>query len=457
LLGGEIMWRIVIVLMMVGLCANTAVALTGSGTQEDPWRIQSLADFDQFVADPNYWAGHTRLETDVNLTGRTYSTAVIAPDTDASAGHQGTKFTGVFDGSYQKIINLTIDDSGAGSDYVGLFGCISGETGQISNLGLEGGSVSGGRCVGGLVGCNDEGTVSNCYSTGDVNGTGNYVGGLVGWNIGSISNCYSTSSVSGTAGAVGGLIGYDNGSVSNCYSTGDVSGNNIVGGLMGVSDGVSFSKCYAVGSVSGDYAVGGLVGFNYRSISNGYSTGSVSGENRVGGLLGRNEGSISNCYSTGSVSGTWYVGGIVGENYHHSSVSNCFWDTDTQTHGVTVSIGLNQGTVTNVAGLPTPQMQTKSTFTSATWDFVGETANGTEDIWTIHEGIDYPKFVWKLVNFVGWYEVDFLDFAFFANRWLDSNCGGVNDCEGTDLDFSDQVDWADLQIFCDHWLEATGN
>jgi hypothetical protein len=40
-------------------------------------------------------------------------------------------------------------------------------------------------------------------------------------------------------------------------------------------------------------------------------------------------------------------------------------------------------------------MKTLSTFTSAGWDFVGETANGTEDIWTICEGVNYPKFVWQ--------------------------------------------------------------
>jgi len=29
------------------------------------------------------------------------------------------------------------------------------------------------------------------------------------------------------------------------------------------------------------------------------------------------------------------------------------------------------------------------------WDFVGETANGTEDIWWILEGQDYPRFWWE--------------------------------------------------------------
>jgi hypothetical protein len=41
-------------------------------------------------------------------------------------------------------------------------------------------------------------------------------------------------------------------------------------------------------------------------------------------------------------------------------------------------------------------MQTKSTFTDAGWDFVGETINGTNDIWYIYEGVDYPRIWWEM-------------------------------------------------------------
>ena len=100
------MRRMVVVLVIVGLCVNTAAALDGSGTQQAPWRIESLADFDEFADDPNYWAGYTRLETDVNLAGRTYTTAVIALDKSRSDGFQGTPFTGVFEGDGHKIAGL---------------------------------------------------------------------------------------------------------------------------------------------------------------------------------------------------------------------------------------------------------------------------------------------------------------------------------------------------------------
>ena len=43
----------------------------------------------------------------------------------------------------------------------------------------------------------------------------------------------------------------------------------------------------------------------------------------------------------------------------------------------------------------TVDMQTAQTFLEAGWDFVGETVNGTEDIWWIDEGQDYPRLWWE--------------------------------------------------------------
>ncbi len=37
-----------------------------------------------------------------------------------------------------------------------------------------------------------------------------------------------------------------------------------------------------------------------------------------------------------------------------------------------------------------------STFLDAGWDFTDEMANGTEDIWWILEGEDYPRLWWEL-------------------------------------------------------------
>ncbi len=66
-------------------------------------------------------------------------------------------------------------------------------------------------------------------------------------------------------------------------------------------------------------------------------------------------------------------------------VSQSFWDTETS----------GQGMSAGGVGKTTAEMQTAQTFLEAGWDFVGETANGTEDVWWILEGKDYPRLWWE--------------------------------------------------------------
>jgi hypothetical protein len=61
--------------------------------------------------------------------------------------------------------------------------------------------------IGGLLGDNYGGTVTNCYSTGDANASFASVGGLAGWNYGNITNCYATGNVNGSHFSLGGLVG----------------------------------------------------------------------------------------------------------------------------------------------------------------------------------------------------------------------------------------------------------
>lgn len=156
-----------------------------------------------------------------------------------------------------------------------------------------------------------------------------------------------------------------------------------VGGLVGVNDGVIMSS-YSVGSFNGEDLLGGLVGSNGGGITSSYSAGSVSGTGHsIGGLVGWNYGTITSSYSRGSVSGTWEIGGLVGGSYGSITMSS-FWDTETS--GQSISAG--------GIGLTTSQMQNINTYLNASWDFMDETANGTDDVWTMPEG-DYPRLWWE--------------------------------------------------------------
>ena len=104
----------IVLLVVVLIYSSLGYALTGQGTEENPYLIKSLADFDEFAGDYGYWVAgvHTKLMTDINLAGRTYNYAVIAPDISLSGGFDGSVFEGVFDGNNSRITHLTIDTSG---------------------------------------------------------------------------------------------------------------------------------------------------------------------------------------------------------------------------------------------------------------------------------------------------------------------------------------------------------
>ena len=165
----------------------------------------------------------------------------------------------------------------------------------------------------------------------------------------------------------------------------DVNGiGSYVGGIVGENNG-SITSIYCTGTITGYSNVGGLTGNNRGSIDASYSKVTVSGDWYIGGLVGDNRGSISTSFSTGLVSGNETVGGLVGLNWE-GTVDKSFWDT--QTSGQMTSAG---GT-----GKSTNEMQTAGTFIEAGWDFVDEMENGTEDIWWIDEGQDYPRLWWEL-------------------------------------------------------------
>jgi len=335
----------------------------GTGEPNDPYQIATAADLIALGETPGDYDKHFLLTADIdldpNLPGRkVFDKAVIAPDTDPNdhwSMFQGTPFTGLFDGNGHRISHLTI----VGKGYVGLFGQLGhgdASGGEVENLGVVDVNITGsGDCVGGLVGEN-RGVVSQCYSTGAVCGIEPDVGGLMGVNLGDVSQCYSTGTVDGKD-RVGGLVGENWQSVTRCYSTCTVSG---------AKD-----------------SVGGLAGWNGGIVTQCYSTSGVSGNSYVGGLVGENLDGVSQCYSTGTVDGNDCVGGLVGYDgaaYNGAAVEACFWDI--QTSGQTRS---DAGT-----GLTTAQMQIIETYLNAGWDFVGETANGTHEVWQTPEGGGYP-------------------------------------------------------------------
>jgi len=403
-------------------------------------------------------------------------------------------------GESAQIKNLAIEDvnvaAGIGSCWLG--GLVGLNRGSISNCSAIG-VIKGDLYVGALVGENEYGLITDSHTEGDLEGCfnggglvglnycgrivrsyavvtvveGRYgsfcLGGLIGSSLGGmISFCHATGQVYGdNLWKAGGLVGHNNSVISSCYATGGVSSTmhsfpGQTGGLVGSNDDDgTITSSFATGQVLGCNAVGGLVGSNGGSIVNCYAGGSVLGpdplSSALGGLAGENWGTIVNSYAGGIVDGPcddlWCeVGGLIG-NDDGGSYTGCLWCRSFYSIWVTGIANVDPDP-NGVLGETLENMEKRATYTDLGWDFVLENDNGTDDIWTVRENRDFPKLVWDLVNFIGWYELDFLDFAYLANRWGQSDCGNSDDCEGTDLDFSDTVDWADLKIFCDYWLQG---
>lgn len=164
----------------------------GTGTKEDPYIVQTCDHLVNLQALVNL--GYTfkdkyiRQVQDLDFTDST-----IAP-----IGKGDSPFEGIYDGAGHVIRNLTIQ--GQETDAAGLFSITNG---SIYNLGLEGGSISGGNC-GAIAACgpSKEGRIVNCYT--DISVQGQRAGGLTDNFAGDVLNSFSAGKLSGVdaAGAV---------------------------------------------------------------------------------------------------------------------------------------------------------------------------------------------------------------------------------------------------------------
>ncbi len=210
------------------------------------------------------------LDKNIDLTGKDWTPIGTSFD---------NSYTGTFDGGGHTITGLTITTK---DQFVGLFGYLN-RAGTVKNVVMEGIQITSNHMfgnTGGVAGFS-WGTIENCSVSGSVSGT-KCVGGVVGaQKAGSITGCSSSATVKGTV-DVGGVAGEKWGSMTACYATGNVTleidpKKNIAGGgLVGMNAGSSLLACYATGNVT--------------------STGSSTGYVHIGGFLGNNYTTVTACY-----------------------------------------------------------------------------------------------------------------------------------------------------------------
>jgi len=327
----------------------------------------------------------------------------------------------------------------------GLVGSNSGDVTDCYSMG----AVSGGGSVGGLVGYHSSGTISKSYSTGDVS-TDRWsapVGGLVGsTSSGEISNSYSVSNVNGISG-VGGLLGaMGEAHVTHCYSTGLVTGDEEVGGLVGSNWDGLISNCFWDILSSGQTVMCGAHGENASGCDSSFGLPTLEMQNPEAysgsgwDFIGEEDNGTENIWSilpghypqlawglyanspdpaNGAIdvlpsttlnwrSATRFVA-------HDIYLSDCAEAVADATRGsLDVFRGQQAGEVTsfdpgilefnktyywridevNETDLNGPWKGEVWRFT--TTDYLVVAVNGTEDVWWIAEGQNYPQLAWKL-------------------------------------------------------------
>lgn len=252
---------------------GTVEAFTeGSGTKEDPWRIENaeqLAYLAQQVNNgTNYRGKHFLLVSDLDLSVKEWT----------PIGTYSNSFWGGFDGGGRTITGMTI--TGKENKYVGLFGAcynFTAPSSYIKSVTVKLANISGHSFVGAIAGAGAN--ISDCYSIENTIYASRCVGGVCGSLIGNISGCYNSSSVKGnsTAGGIMGSASYEgrdgNGVVQYCYNIGAVTvsqQDSSVGGITGASaNRYNISNCLNCGKITGNGKnVGGIVGSTDSSYMN---------------------------------------------------------------------------------------------------------------------------------------------------------------------------------------------
>ncbi len=327
----------------------------GRGTEEEPYLIASVADFEKMAAYvievPGAPGTYFKQSADIDFAG-----ATIKP-IGANADGDDVNFKGVYDGAGYKIKNFTINSTVAvnSAKAAGLFGGVNSGAACIKNVNVVGATVNVGEAshIGAIAG----------YVTGAAQ--------ILSCTVDSTSTVTGVTMVGGIAGRItdGGLAKY---CVNDAAVTATYSGTDHVfaGGIVGRTNSENEKISYCVNN--------GAVSVNVNSTS--------SSQIAAGGIKGFGPGSVENCYNTANISSvnegsrTVAAGGITGRFKAGATITNCYSTAATITgianadnavcvgliHGVTTADGTNKSTLTNCYALAASGVTGKTVATAAT-------------------------------------------------------------------------------------------
>lgn len=345
--------------------AAPANLFAGTGTEADPYIIESFADL-------------TKLSDDIAASGLEYGGKYfkLINDIDAAgqkltpiAGNGLVEFKGIFDGNGKTISNITISTT---TDYTGLFGRV-GVGGVVKNLTIGGkSSVAGKSSVGAFAGMLS-GTVDNCVNNATIAATAatSNMGGIVGQASGTaaITNCVNNGTIAAGKTQTGGIVGYANGTdirIANVHNTANITGTTKTGGIVGHMINTTMDNAINDGTVTGTTDVAGIAGYSNKvcGITGAKNHGAVNGATDVAGILAYayTDLTIADSYNTGDVTATASTaGGIIGRgvaptvtsSFNAGTIANTKAKLGSTIPGAGGIIGRGEGTFTDVYNVGT--------------------------------------------------------------------------------------------------------
>ena len=289
----------------------TTIPWSGTGTEDDPWVIEYPSQLDLLAQRVNsrtgddyaasgYYEKYFILGTDITYSHTTEWDDASSTENNYTpiGGYFGNKqpvFQGTFDGKGHTVSGIRIykDGNSISDGLQSLFGWVFEASSVIRGITLADTRITGYGYVGGIVGYNQSGTISDCHVAANVvlnavQDEAYSFGGIVGCNgldENTVSNCTSAATLTKTGSIniyeFGGIVGGNAGTMSHNLAIGVVvpaATENSHGAICGVKGGTLENNYYYGCTVAGvENATG--VGCGHIKVKYDYTTADVTTNN----------------------------------------------------------------------------------------------------------------------------------------------------------------------------------
>jgi hypothetical protein len=303
------------------LTAIAQLPLSGEGTEESPYLIETPADWNalayytQAVAEP-LEGKFIKIVNDLDFTDIDFSPLYI---------DGVTQFQGTLDGNNKTLRGINYTTTGTFQAAIGVIG----ENATVKNLSIDGQFTSAYAYSAAFVG-KVYGKLDNCVNYASITSTKTYTTGLIaGVYTGAVvTNCYNRGNVTASANYVAGVLASSSmvdAYFENCGNEGTItipSGNSAgyIAGFAACSYPATFINCYNTGQIVIDTPanhqyVAGFLAYANSSVKTStfilkgcYNTADVTGKASVAGIVAWTQKTAGNviyqmedCYNTGNV------------------------------------------------------------------------------------------------------------------------------------------------------------